>query len=105
MIKTPALSKIKPKFDRFKQMKPHDELHRKERACRCACCKRASKELNKTILDQIETENYHSKRMIEWIKNGANNSIISFTSGPQRDIAYAIEELLKTKAQQTNEAP
>jgi ribosome maturation factor RimP len=29
MIKTPALSKIKPKFDRFKPMKLH-ELYRKE---------------------------------------------------------------------------
>lgn len=55
--------------------------------------KQLKKELNDAYMERIKSENWHSERMIEWIKKGANSAVTSFTSGPQRNIAYAIEEL------------
>lgn len=49
---------------------------------------------NKLIKERIESENYHSERMVEWVRAGAKNAVTSFTSGPQRQIAYAVENLV-----------
>lgn len=56
-----------------------------------------SKALNDMYLDRIATEKYHSERMIEWLNRGGEHAVTSFTSGPQRNIAYAVEELVARK--------
>jgi len=55
----------------------------------------ARREIEVALRERITSENYHSERMVEWVKAGAKNAVTSFTSGPQRQIAYAVEALMK----------
>lgn len=58
------------------------------------CRKECDEIANKLHKERIDSENYHSERMVEWVRGGAKNAVTSFTSGPQRQIAYAVENLV-----------
>lgn len=77
--------------DRFLNELAEDRLMN-ESAKTCACCK-----LWKKRMREMEIENYRKRKLIEWILYGEKPAVLSFTAGPERQIAYAVEQLMGWK--------
>jgi hypothetical protein len=57
----------------------------------CPRCRAVRDESNRWLKEHLLTEKYRAERVIEWVKNPRQAPVFAFTSGNERQIAYAVD--------------